>query len=215
MPIANSLPALRLHSAIAAVCPIDGVSIIDPVAHAVRIDFAASATTAQRAAANAAAAAFDWSASADATGVAKTAKAAATASIDNGNLQSGVSTERIVRALAVMSLNQFNVLRAAIPRPIVSITRVGAVATATTLDPHGLQAGDSARVMGATLAPYNVLAVATVTGASTFTYPVAGTPVTPAVGSLFFAMGAIPALEPLTIAQLVAALKANIAATPE
>jgi hypothetical protein len=51
----------RLNAAIAAVCPIDGVSvgtIGDPAT--VRIDYRPEATTEQRAAAQAALAAFDW-----------------------------------------------------------------------------------------------------------------------------------------------------------
>jgi len=51
---------LRIDSAVRAVCPIDGVAIIDRTAHTVRIDHAADATPAQRAAAHAALLAFDW-----------------------------------------------------------------------------------------------------------------------------------------------------------
>jgi hypothetical protein len=150
-----------------------------------------------------------------ATAAAQQAKTAATASIDNGQLQSGVSIERLVRALALITLDEINILRAAVLHPIVSITRVTTVATVTTLDPHGLNSGDTARIVGTTLAAYNVSAVATVTSTTVFTYPVAGSPVTPAVGSMFFAMGAIPATQPRTPAQIVTAIKAKIALTAE
>jgi len=61
----NPTLALRLHQTVAAAAPIDGVSVLDPVAHVARIDYQPGATTAQRAAAAAALAAFDWSAAAD------------------------------------------------------------------------------------------------------------------------------------------------------
>lgn len=205
----------RLLAAIAAVAPVDGVAILDPVAHTARIDYKAAATGPQITAGNSALASFDWSANADATFVAQQAKAQATAGIDAGQLQAGDKQERIARAVALLVLDEINILRAAILHPIVSITRVGTVATVTTLDPHGLNTNDVPRIMGATLAPYNVVAAATVTNATVFTYTVAGSPVTPAVGSMFFAMGVIPATQPRTTAQLIAAIKAKIAATAE
>lgn len=83
--------ALLLHNAIAAVCPIVGVSIGtagDP--STVRIDYASSATPAQQAAAQAVLAAFDWSnfagyqANACATVDAKTAALLAAGFVYNG-----------------------------------------------------------------------------------------------------------------------------------
>ncbi len=57
----------RLHSAVAAAAPVLGVSVGTPGDPAsVRIDFAPEATTAQRAAAQAVVAGFDWSDSAQA-----------------------------------------------------------------------------------------------------------------------------------------------------
>lgn len=55
---ANKLDALQ--AAIVAVCPINGFAVTDPIAHTVRIDFAASATGPQQTAAQSAVAAFDW-----------------------------------------------------------------------------------------------------------------------------------------------------------
>lgn len=54
----------RLNDAVAAVCPILGVAILDLAAHATRIDFDPSATVQQQTAANNAVASFDWSAGA-------------------------------------------------------------------------------------------------------------------------------------------------------
>lgn len=71
--------------------------------------------------------------------------------------------------------------------PITSITRSGAVATATTASPHGLATGDVVAVTGAVETEYNVNAVITVTGASTFTYAVSGTPASPATGTIVYA----------------------------
>jgi hypothetical protein len=48
----------RLHEAVAAVCPIDGISGVEG---AIRIDYKAAATAGERAAAETALASFDWS----------------------------------------------------------------------------------------------------------------------------------------------------------
>ena len=63
----NTLP--RLYETISAVCPIDGVAITDPstTPPTVRIDYSASATQAQKDAADAALLSFDWSDQAQAT----------------------------------------------------------------------------------------------------------------------------------------------------
>ena len=96
----------RLDLAIrAAGVPIDGIA---GAQGSVRIDFQPSATAPQIATANGIVAAFNWSAGADLTAIAQEAKAAATASIDSGQLQTGVSLERLVRSLALMVLDEFN-----------------------------------------------------------------------------------------------------------
>lgn len=72
---------------------------------------------------------------------------------------------------------------------ISSITRSGTTATVTTTSPHNLNPTVSATferrltVSGASQSDYNVEAVCTITGASTFTYQVANSPVTPATGT--------------------------------
>lgn len=67
---------------------------------------------------------------------------------------------------------------------ITSITRSSAVATVTTSAPHGLATGAIIRIAGAVQPEYNGDVPATVTGASTFTYPVPGSPATPATGTI-------------------------------
>lgn len=72
---------------------------------------------------------------------------------------------------------------------ISSITRSGTTATVTTTSPHNLNPTVSATferrltVSGASQSDYNVEAVCTITGASTFTYQVANSPTTPATGT--------------------------------
>lgn len=203
----------RLDAALrAAGIPVDGVAGSQG---SVRVDYQAAATGPQRTQGASIVTAFDWSAAADTTSAAQQAKAQASAGIDNGQLQAGDKYERMARAVALFVLDEINILRAAVLHPIVSITRVTTVATVTTLDPHGLATGDPVRIVGTTLAAYNVAATATVTSTTVFTYPVAGSPVTPAVGSAFFSMGVIPATQPRTVAQIVTAIKAKITATAE
>ena len=76
---------------------------------------------------------------------------------------------------------------------VTSITRSVSTATVTTTTPHSLTTGDSVLVLGATQTDYNSPTDAagfltpftvTVTGASTFTYPVANAPTTPATGTI-------------------------------
>lgn len=72
---------------------------------------------------------------------------------------------------------------------IDTITRVGPVATLTTLTNHGLVTGDYIFVSGATPSAYNGGYNVTVTGATTFTYTMASTPGSDAtvVGSYAYA----------------------------
>ncbi len=65
---------------------------------------------------------------------------------------------------------------------IVSLTSVGATATAVTDVPHGFTTGDSVTVSGAVEADYNVTAVVTVVNATTFTYTIVAT-TSPATGT--------------------------------
>ena len=66
---------------------------------------------------------------------------------------------------------------------ITSLTRSGATATVTSFD-HGLNAADVVIITGATQPEYNGrYTIASVPNTSTFTYTIAGTPVTPATGN--------------------------------
>lgn len=67
---------------------------------------------------------------------------------------------------------------------LTSITQTAGTATATTSVPHTLQTGDLLYIDGATQTGYNTDGVSiTVTGASTFTYPVLSSTVSPATTS--------------------------------
>lgn len=70
---------------------------------------------------------------------------------------------------------------------ITSITRSSTTATVTTTDTIanlGLATGDYVKHSGANESAYNVAAQITVTGASTYTYTVSGSPSTPATGTI-------------------------------
>ncbi len=73
---------------------------------------------------------------------------------------------------------------AAAAAAVTSITRASQTATVTTTAPHGLASNDWALMAGATQPEYNGVFQITVTGASTFTYTVTGTPATPATGTI-------------------------------
>lgn len=67
----------------------------------------------------------------------------------------------------------------------ITITQTGGLATATTSIPHAIKTGDAFFISGADQAGYNQDAVyVTVTGASTFTYNVVNTTVSPATGTI-------------------------------
>jgi pectate lyase len=61
-------------------------------------------------------------------------------------------------------------------KAVSSITRAANVATVTTGSAHGWSTGQDVTISGANQTEYNVPARITVTGASTFTYPVVGDP---------------------------------------
>ncbi len=69
-------------------------------------------------------------------------------------------------------------------RPISSITRSGAVATVTCLSAHHLTDTESVVIGTADQTEYNGTFTVTTTSATTFTYAVAGTPATPATGTI-------------------------------
>lgn len=70
------------------------------------------------------------------------------------------------------------------PIAVTSLTRVSTTATATTAAPHGYTTNDYVTVAGATPTAYNGKVKITVTGPSSFSYQVAGTPATPATGTI-------------------------------
>lgn len=67
---------------------------------------------------------------------------------------------------------------------ILSIIRSGTTATVTTVSDHGLSTSSSVTISGATQTDYNITAAITVTSTTTFTYTVAGSPATPATGTI-------------------------------
>lgn len=66
----------------------------------------------------------------------------------------------------------------------VTLTRTGTTATVTTPVDHGYLDGQSVQVSGAREAPYNGAKTIAVTGARSFTFPVSGSPATPASGTV-------------------------------
>jgi hypothetical protein len=98
----------RLHEAVSAVAPIEGVSV---TGNTVRIDFLLEATPAQRTQAQAIVDAFDWSPAADTRWLAQQAKQRAAAQIDAGDTAAGDDASRALRALALMVLDEFNAHR--------------------------------------------------------------------------------------------------------
>lgn len=108
----------RLYATIQAVCPVDGVALINVAAHAVRIDFNASATQTQKDAANAAIVAFDWSAAADAAFQVQQDRANAIAIFLADTSPAG----KVLRGAILALIDQLNVIRAALPAPLGAIT---------------------------------------------------------------------------------------------
>jgi hypothetical protein len=74
---------------------------------------------------------------------------------------------------------------------ITSITRSVNTATVTTTGAHGYTTGDQVNIRGAAQADYNGDYTITVTAATTFTYTVANTPVTPATGTMYVNKGPV------------------------
>jgi len=80
--------------------------------------------------------------------------------------------------------NERELYRSAARVAITSITRALAVATVTTTASHSLTTGHYVFIIGAEQSEYNGIFQVTVTGASTFTFAVTGTPVSPATGTI-------------------------------
>jgi head-tail adaptor len=67
---------------------------------------------------------------------------------------------------------------------VSSLTRSGSTATVTTQEPHDFHTGDQVRHASADQAEYNVKARVTVTSPKSYTFPVSGSPATPATGAV-------------------------------
>lgn len=74
---------------------------------------------------------------------------------------------------------------------VSSITRSGGTATVTTGAAHGYTTGDLVNIRGAVQTDYNGDYEITVTGGTTFTYTVVGSPATPATGTIFANKGPV------------------------
>ena len=100
----------------------------------------------------------------------------ATTSIPSGTLiQKADNTEYTTLTTVPISAQTINV---------TSITRSGTIATVTTPNSHNLATGVTVTMAGAVETDYNIAAVITVTSTTTFTYTVAGSPSTPATGTI-------------------------------
>lgn len=204
----SSVVTVRLHETVLAACP-QTISIdVGTIGNSATVTFTApGATGPQLTAGQNAINAFDWSAAADTAWqnlkYRVSAKAIYTASPDD--------LAKILRAVALVIMDQFNIMRAAVLHPIVSITRVTTVATVTTPTAHGKVVGDPIAICGAAVAGYNLTTtVATVVSTTVFTYTMANAGVTPATGSLFYSGGAIPQLPQLTPSQISTAIQNKI-----
>lgn len=71
-----------------------------------------------------------------------------------------------------------------VTQSITGITRVGTTATATVASPHNLATGMTTAVSGVDQAEYNIAATIAVLTDLTFSYEVAGSPTTPATGTI-------------------------------
>lgn len=119
--------------------------------------------------------------------------------------------ELALRAAAAVLLDQVNLLRAAIPHAIVSLTRSGSTVTATTPVAHGLNTGEIISIFGADQAGYAGQQTITGVTSNTFTYTIGTTPTSPATGSLLYVQGPIPGPTPqVTLQQAINAIKAKI-----
>ncbi|MGL6095048.1 MAG: hypothetical protein ACRC7O_04510 [Fimbriiglobus sp.] len=94
----------RLHDAVSAVCPVDGVSVGTGDPPPVRVDFAAGATPDQRAAAAAAVAGFDWAVAAESAWQARRAVADALSATFGGMAPTAIS-DRVTARYVLTLIN--------------------------------------------------------------------------------------------------------------
>jgi hypothetical protein len=105
--LASALVLTSLESAIRSVCPIDGLALLDPGLHTVRIDFTATATAQQRSDAQAVVSGFDWTPAAQATRTTSVERANATALITSGT----ADRDKALRATAAVAIDEINLVR--------------------------------------------------------------------------------------------------------
>lgn len=98
-------------------------------------------------------------------------------STDTGAPSMAGQTGKVIAILDAVLVDGYN------SQTITSITRSGSTATASKTA-HGFRDGAVLLHAGADQAEYNVKAKITVVDANTYTYPVSGTPATPATGAL-------------------------------
>lgn len=117
----------------------------------------------------------------------------------------------LLRAITSTLLDQMNVLRAATPHPLISLTRSGSTVTATTPVSHGLNSGDTVSIFGADQAGYAGQQTITGVTPNTFTFTIGTSPATPATGSILYVEGPIPGPTPqVTMPQAIQAIKNKI-----
>lgn len=97
--------------------------------------------------------------------------------------------------ILVFQVNWRDFLLTAGTLAITSITRSGGTATVTTPVAHGLATGAQVWIFGANQVEYDGVHVVHVTNATHFTFPVSGTPATPATGTLKFTALCGPLIE--------------------
>lgn len=106
-------------------------------------------------------------------------------SVGRDNIAAGsVSGPENIVAGTSAPVPQFGAEQVPAAQAVTSITRSGSTATVTTSAAHGYKSTDWARTFGAAQAEYNIAAQITVTGTTTYTYTVSGTPATPATGTI-------------------------------
>lgn len=91
-----------------------------------------------------------------------------------------------LRATTFLTLNQLKTWCKVTPgetKSVSALTSAGGVATATVTK-HGFRHGDSVAIAGAAQAAYNGTHVVTLLDANRFTFPVSGTPASPATGTI-------------------------------
>lgn len=113
------------------------------------------------------------------------ATAASGTAVFNGTLATAVpiSTE-FSGADGVLYRSSLGVNVSALNLSVTSLTRIGTTATAVFASAHGLATGLSVIISGAVETEFNGTVVITVTTATEFQYTVAGSPTTPATGTI-------------------------------